>query len=752
MAEVKVFILASLDVEGIPFRVLRYDLREALSELSTLRCEVTEQDQLPRNPSELSGKTASFTLSRTDGNQERKFLGRVVSAERSPDTDDVRTLKLDIAPAPWALSKRADCRVYQEQSVVDIAKDVLEKAGVTSDMQDWKLTGQHPEREYITQYRERDLTFLRRILGEEGIYFALDHTGETEKIVFGDDTSGLGDIKGTTALPFHHAQGADEVLDWVMRVKQTLSVTPDKVTLRDYNFDQPKLDLTSEVESEDEGEHALEVYDYPGRFGETGEGDERAQVLLDSMQAGRHTVSGESGALTLLPAYRFSIENHPYAPINQEYLLTSIHIEGGEPRLGAAGGTTGGDSPRYRCRFEAVPNSTSYRPPRRPQAAQIVGLHTAFTTGPSGEEIHTNDKGQAKIRYHWDRLGPKDDGSSLWVRSNQLAIGDSMLLPRMAWEVSLDHLEGDPDRPMVMGRMYNAVTPPPYKLPEEAGKSSLQTATTPGGGSSNEFRFSDNKGSECMFFNASYDMSVDVKNNTTSSIGNNCARTIGSNQVKNVTNSSTQSVAGNQSITVGGDQGLKVETLLQDEVGADHSLSIGGNRDMKIGGDHKREVGGNSKLDVGAMNTDLVVGSVTEDILGDLTHTAGTAIVELTVANRSLTVGGSATETAGAAKVIVVGGGRGLEVGGTMTQKVAGAIVNIAKGDRKESSGGTYSEVAAGAHVVKADNITIEAKSLISLVMGASTLIVSPAAVAIAGVKIKLDGDVSDLGALVVDN
>lgn len=752
MAEVKVMILASLDVDGAPYRVIHYDLRESLSELSSLRCEVTEQDQLPRNPSELSGAIATLTLSRTDGEQERKFIGRVVSAERSPDTDDVRTLKLHVAPAPWSLSKRADCRVYQEMSVVDIAKDVLDKASITSDMQEWKLTGDHPVREYITQYRERDLTFLRRILGEEGIYFSLDHSGTTEKIVFGDDTSGLGDIEGTTTLPFHHAQGAEEILDWVMRVKQVLSVTPDKVTMRDYNFDQPKLDLTSEVESEDEGEHALEIYDYPGRFAETAEGDTRAQVLLDSMQAERHVVSGESGALTLVPGYRFSIESHPYAPLNQEYLVTGIHIEGGEPRLGAASGSEGGGSQRYRCRFEAVPNTTSYRPPRRPRAAQVIGMQTAFTTGAGGEEIHTNDKGEAKIRYHWDRLGPEDDGSSLWVRSNQLAIGDSMLLPRMAWEVSVDHLEGDPDLPMVMGRMYNAVTPPPYNLPEEAGQSSLQTATTPGGGSSNEFRFGDSKGSECMFFNASYDMTVDVKNNTTTSVGNNCARSVGSNQVKNVTNSSTQSVGSNQTMSVGGNQDLKVETLLQDEIGADHALSIGGNRDMKIGGDHKRDVGGNSTLDVGSMNTDLVVGSVTEEILGNLDHTAGAAVVELTVADRNLTVGGNATETAGAAKIIAVGGGRGLEVGGTMMQKVAGAIINVAKGDRKESAGATYTEVAAGAHVVKADNITIEASGLISLVMGASTIIVSPAAVAIAGVKIKLDGDVSDLGALVVDN
>ncbi len=750
MADVVVRVQPTMDIEGTAFRVLRYELTEALSEPSSLSCEVMEDDAEPRHPRDLLGKTAVLELGRSDGSQQRQFVGRVVRAERAPNEDDTRTLHLRVAPVPWALGKRADCRVFQKKTVVDIATEVLETAGVPSDQQEWNTTGEHPEREYLVQYRETDLDFVQRILSEEGIYYAAHFRDGKDVLVLGDDPDGLGEVEGTTSLPFHHAMGSEEAFDRVMRVRQVLRVTSDKVMLRDYNPDKPKLEIEATVESEDEGEHALEVYDYPARSALPADAKRLAQVLLEQLGFGRDVVEGETGALTLFPGLRFSIEGHPYAPLNQEYITTAISIVGSTPRLGA--GSQAPQSPEYRCRFSAVPKTTACRPRRQARAADMVGLQTTTTTGPSGEEINVGEGGQVRVRYHWDRLGPEDDGSSLWVRTSQAALGGSMLLPRMGWEVSTVHLEGDPDRPLVMGRMYNATAPPPYSLPDEAASSALQTATTPGGGSINEFRMGDSKGAEGMAFTASKDMSVDVKNNTTESVGANMTRSIGSNQKKNVTNSVTASVGGSQSVSVGGNQAINAETLLQDEVGGDHSLDIGGNRDMKVGGDHKRDVGADSKLDVSGRQIDLVVGSVTDETLGSYTHDVSAALIDITVANRSLQVKGSISETAGAAKIIAVKGGRGLEVGGTMTQQVAGAIINIASGDRAESSGATYTEIAAGAHVVKANNITIEADNVLALVMGASTLTLLPAMVAVAGLKVKLDGNVSDTGALVVDN
>lgn len=751
MAEVKIYVQPDLEVAGDTFQVVRYVLREALSEPSSLRCEVTELDAEPRNPGQLIGQDAKFRLRRTDGSSEREFLGRIVVAERTADEDDVRTLLLDIAPVPWALSKRTACRVFQKLSVVDIAMEVLSAAGVTSDRQDWRITGEHPEREYLVQYRETDLAFLHRILSEEGIYYAVHHQDGKDMLVFGDDPAGLGEIAAPTSLPYHFGAGFEEAIDRVMRLTEVHEVASDKAMLRDYNPDKPSLGVEHTAEGAD-GTGVLEVYDYPARCAEPPDAERLTGVLLDQLQRSHHQVHGEAGVLTLRPGLRFSVENHPYGALNQEYIVTALRIVGTTPRLGALEDARGGGEQQYRCEFSAIPSTTRCTAPYQARAADVVGLQTAFTTGPAGEEIHVNENGRVKVHYHWDRLGAKDETSSLWVRTSQLPTGGSMLLPRVGWEVSVDHLEGDPDRPLVMARMYNALAPPPYGLPGECGRSALQTATSPGGGSVNEFRMSDSAGSEEMFFNASKDMSIDVKNNTTESVGNDCSRSIGSNQTKNVTNSVTATVGGSQTLSVGANQSVKVETLAQDEVGGDHSLSIGGKRDMMIGGDHKRDVGADSKLDVGGMQIDLVVGSTTDETLGSFTHQVGAALVDITAADRSLTVGGSITETAGAAKIIAVKGGRGVEVGGAMTQQVAGAIINVASGDRVETAGATYSEIAAGAQLVKADNITIEAEGALTLVMGASILSLNPAMVTLVGLQLKLDGDTSDLGALVIDN
>jgi type VI secretion system secreted protein VgrG len=749
VADADVIVLPTLSVEGLELRVLRYDLREALSEVPLLSCEAMEDDAAPRAPSELIGREARFELVRTDGLQKRALAGRVVVAERAADRDGVRTLGMRIQPAPWALGRRADCRVFQKMTADAILKKVLETAGVAADKQKWQLTLDHAEREYVVQYRETDLEFLLRLCGEEGIYFAVRTEGEGEVVVFGDDPAGLGDVEGQRTLSFRHGAGFEEAVDVVYRIGQTLSVRSDKVTLRDYDPAKPKVQLEASAERE---KGVAEIYDWHGRFSDDAQGKRLAEELCDSAGAKRDVVRGETGALTLAPGLRFAVDEHPYAPINRDYLVTATRIVGSTPRLGAQGEARGGGAHEYRCSFTAVPSTTRWRPPRRPRATSIVGLQTVRTTGAGGEEVHVNDAGKVKIRYPWDRLGPTDDGSSLWVPTLQLPTGGSMLLPRVGWEVMASHVEGDPDRPLVLGRLYNAVTRPPYPLPDNAVRSALQTATSPGGGSVNEIRLADGKSGEEMFLNASKDASIDVKNNTTESVGANQTRSIGSNQKKNVTNSVTASVGGSQTVSVGANQTVHVETLKVDEVGGAHSLSVGGNRDMKVGGDHKCDVGGSGSLDVGGMQVDLVVGSTTENVLGSYTHNVGAALVDLTASDRALLVGGASTETAGAVKIVAVAGGRGVTVGGPMTQQVAGAIVNVASADKAETAGATYTEVAAGAQVVKANNITVEADGVLALVMGASTVTLLPALVAVAGVSIKLDGDTADTAALVIDN
>jgi len=754
MADEYTLVRGEVEIDGEAYRLLAFASREELSSVPSAIIDVTTEDASstkgPPDPKTLVGKPVKITLKRGD-EKPRTFGGAAVEVMRSADKDGRPIARIRVAPRLFRLGKRADCRTFQEKSVPDIVKQVLSEGGIPEGDQEQKLSGSYAPRVYTVQYRESDFDFIARLLSEEGVYFSVRFEDGKDKVIFGDDPAGFGEIEGESTLPFANTFGFAVSKPCVMWVKQRHEVRPDKVFIRDYDFERPKFKLESSIEGKDEGAHALEVYAFPGRFVDQGVGKRLAQVLLDSMQAERDVLSGESSALTLEPGYKFTIEGHPYDPINQEYLVTSVETE---VREGFSGLETKGQEGRnYACRFTAVPTGkTDYRPPRIERSGAMVGLETAMTTGPSSGEIYTDKHGRVKIKYMWDRLAKNDDTSSLWVRTSQAPTGGSMLLPRVGWEVSVRHVEGDPDIPVVMSRLYNAVTPPPYALPANKARGAMQTATTPGGGSSNEFRMDDTKGKEEMMFNASKDMTVDVVNNTTERIGNNESHSVGSNHKLNVTNSVVASVGSNQKISVGGNQTVHVETFLVDQCGGDRSLSIGGNRDMKIGGDHRVEVGGASKTDVGSMQTDLVVGSVTDGASGSMTVNVGAALAEITAGDRTFTVGADRTETTGAAKAVISAGGRGVEVGGSMMQKVAGAILAKIGGDRADNAGATFTEVAAGAHILKADNVVFEGDGIVSFVMGASTITLTPASISIAGVSIKLDGATAETAALILNN
>ena len=751
-----------LTIDGTEHRVLWLEAREALDEIGELRCEITDHAGGP-DPASLVGKPLVLTVTREEGSQERKVAGYVVEAERSTPRGDQEDMGPRVVARPrlFRLTQRADCRVFQSMSAPDIVKKVLEGAGVPADAQRWTIEGTYPARDYTTQYRETDFDFIRRLLSEEGIAFAIDSSSGADVVTFFD--TDLGPIEGDASLPHRPGDGLHAARDAVGAVTHERSTAPGKVNLRDHDFKRPRLDLNAKAEAGDDTEKTLEVYHYPGRFTEPETGDRYAKVLLHSLRARREVVSGPTNSLRLSPGLTFQLEEHPYAPLNQEYLVVEVTLHLDARRSGGNEETRGAtllhDEPRRgprqpaeRLAFRAIPTAdTPYRPPRVPRAVASPGAQIAVTTGPPGKEIHPDEHGRVKVLFPWDRLGKRDDTSSLWIRTCQLPLGGSMLTPRVGWEVHLDFTDGDPDLPFVFGRMYNGKTRPPYELPKHKTRMSIQTATTPGGGSTNEIRMDDKAGSEEMFMNASKDASVSAGNNATESVGNNETRAIGANQSLSVTDSMSANIGANQGLSIGANQSIHVSTFMADDVGS-HSLSVGGNRDLEAGGDHKRTVTGASTLSIGGMQVDLVAGSVDENGLATLDDKIGAALVEMTAASRSVWVVGNRTEKAGAAKVIVSGGGRLVTVGASLKQKVAGAILTQIKGERSDSSEGDFLEVAGGAQIVKATNVVFEAGTLLSIVMGGSTITLTQASVSIAGTKITLDGECAEEAALVADN
>ena len=741
MAEEDV-IQATIQVAGEAYFVARALIDEVLDTVPRLEVEIDRAEPLPK-PATLLGTDVAFRVERTsDADSARHFVGVVTWAERSADARGRPFLKLVVEPKLFKLGKRTDCRTFQKKSVSDIAKDVIE--GADAGPLKLKLDQSYEPRDYTVQYRETDLAFLFRICAEDGIALTFDHV--SGEVVLFDDPKGVADA-GDATLKFVPVFGNGLVPKSVGDLVKSFHITPDKVTVRDYDWKRPRFGLETTVEGKDDGGHDLEIYVFPARSNKDAEVKHRAQVLLDSFQCRRDMVSGHTSSLKLSPGERFTIEQHPYEPIDAEHLATEVHLEYVHERSASR------EARHFATvRFEAIPTKSSdYRPLRRPPRP-VCGIQTAVTTGPPGEEIHVDGDGRVNVQFPWDRVGKKDDKSSVPMRTLQLATGGAMLLPRVGWEVIVHATEGDQDLPLVTGRVYNAEKPPPYALPANKNRSSIQTATTPGGGSSNEIRTDDTKGSEEMFMNASKDASTMAKNNATESVKANATLTIAANQDVNVTNSLEIVVGAAQSISVGGNQKHSVETFKVDECGGAHSLDVGGNRDMKVGGDHKHTVAASESLDVGGMKTDLVVGSVSETASGNMSLDVGAVRATLTVGNHTTTIGGSHTETTGAARVNLVFGTKSTTIGGSQSLNIGAAQVNLITGDRNETAGATLTEIATGAQIIKADKVVFEADTALTLVMGASVLSLTPASVAVVGLSIKLDGATADTAALIVDN
>ncbi len=319
-------IQASITVGGTKYRVHRYALHEQLSEVSSLGCAIKYSsldgvsDDAP-DPATLVDQPAVLTLQTADGKGKRTFVGSVVRAERIDDT-----VEIEVRPKAWRMSRRADCKIFQQMTAVDIVTKVLAAAGV--DKTQWKTSGTYPTRDYTVQYRETDLDFVARLLSEEGIYFAIQHDDSADTMVLGDDPTGFGPIDGPTSLAYRRdigIGGDDSFTARVTRVARSQAVRTEKTTLRDYDSTKPKVKLESTAKT---GKAAAEVYVWPGRFTDPKVGDQRAQVLLDSLRADGDIVTGNASVLTLLPGARFSIDEHPYAPLNQEYLVVGVDFEG----------------------------------------------------------------------------------------------------------------------------------------------------------------------------------------------------------------------------------------------------------------------------------------------------------------------------------------------------------------------------------------------------------------------------------------
>ncbi|MGH7295684.1 MAG: type VI secretion system Vgr family protein, partial [Polyangiaceae bacterium] len=339
--------------------------------------------------------------------------------------------------------------------------------------------------DYCVQYQETDLAFVSRLLEENGIYYFLEAGDDgTLSLVVCDDSTACAPIAGDSTLKMR-GLGTTADDDAILEVRgESRAVVSGKFVLRDYNFKTPQVDMTATAAGSSHTD--FEVYDYPGRYLDPGDGNRLAKMRLQAEQAPSHTLALTLNCTRVSVGRKLTVSGS--AASDGDWLVTSVVHE----FVAGEEGEGGTRNNRYTCEAELIPATVPFRPARVTPRQVIEGPQTAAVVCPAGsqpEEIHTEENGQCKVQFHWDLVGKNDDKSTAWMRVAQLQTSGSMMLPRIGWEVVVEFLEGDPDRPIVTGRLYNGAFMPPYALPEGKTRTSIQTASTPGGGGSNEIRF-----------------------------------------------------------------------------------------------------------------------------------------------------------------------------------------------------------------------------------------------------------------------
>ena len=551
-----------------------------------------------------------------------------------------------MVPWLWFLTRTSDCRIFQEKSVPDIVKEIFGDLGF-SNIED-RLSGGYRTWTYCVQYRETDFNFVSRLMEQEGIYYYFKHENGKCTIVLCDSLSKhdpFGDYQEIEFTPDTRASSQRErIYEWTVEK----SVRSGKFAHTDYNFEKPSTSLMSiEGDPKQHDRADYEIYDYPGEHPEKSDGDRYARLRLEELAQPHMICSGQSDSRGICPGYLFDLARHPRDDLNGEYLLVSATYQASAEDYE----TSGGQDPICTCNFTAIPSDVQFRPSRLTPKPIVQGSQTAVVTGPQGEEIYTDKYGQVKVQFHWDREGNKDENSSCWVRVSQVHAGKSfggIDIPRIGEEVVVSFMEGDPDKPLITGRVYNAELMPPFGLPDKKVVSGMKSKTYKGGGY-NEFTLDDSPGEEKIVVHGQYDMESTIEHDESYTIGNNRKTDVGVDD--------TENIGANQTITIGANQ----------------DISVGANQKLAVGGAQTQDIKGTRSIKVTAADTLQVAASRSVNVGATLSTTA--SAIELSCG--SLTIKAAAIDiTAAGAITFKAAGAIQLKAGGAIDM-AAGGIVGI---------------------------------------------------------------------------
>ncbi|MET0065429.1 MAG: type VI secretion system tip protein TssI/VgrG [Candidatus Thiodiazotropha sp.] len=620
-------------------------------------------------------------------------------------------------PWVWFLTRTSDCRIFQNLDATAIIKEVFGDNGFSD--YELRLSHSYRTREYCVQFRETDFNFVSRLMEEEGIYYFFTHEAGKHTLVLCDDYASHTPISGgPSVLPFQPrpGMGGQRAQEIVSHWRISKGVRSGRYAHTDYDFKKPKADLLAVAPMIRSHPYAdFEIFDYPGIYEQHGNGDQYARSRIEALQTHYEQLHGECDIRHLSVGGLFNLLGHPRLDQNREYLVTqaAYRIQADDYRS-----TTGsGEEPTYHCDFACVESKVSFRPNRATPKPMVEGPQTAVVVGPAGEEIYSDEYGRVKVQFHWDRYGELNENSSCWVRVAQVWAGKNwgaMHVPRIGQEVIVEFLDGDPDRPIITGRVYNAEQMPPWGLPANQTQSGILSRSSKGGSgaNANALRFEDKKGAEEVWLHAEKDQRIEVENDESHWVGHDRTKTIDHDETSHIKHDRTETVDHDETITVHNNRTERVDHNETISIGDNRSEDVGKNETISIGQNRSETVGKNETIAIGKNRSETVGKNESVSVGG----------------NQSVTVGKAKSESIALAKALSVGLGYQVSVGGAMNSTVGlmsaeqvGMSKSVNVGQDFTLTAGTQITLKVGSSelVMKADGtITLNGKDITTTMSG----------------------------------
>jgi type VI secretion system secreted protein VgrG len=713
----------------------------ALGELEEMQLHLLS-DQPDLEPAKLLGQPVDLAVALREG-AKRHFCGIVTRFGIGRHQGRWFGYQATVRPWVWFLTRTADCRIFQDQTVPEIVQAVFKDHGAIANYK-FDLVRSYRKRVYCVQYRETDFNFVARLLEDEGIYWYFEHREGEHQLVLVDAPTAHQPMPGASELPFYDNEGqVPPDTEYVSNWQSSQSVKAGKTALTSYDFERPSTPLLVDRALERPYELSKEeLFDYRGDYTQKPDGQQQVADRLDEQQCRFEQASGQSNAHALATGLCFELARHPRGTQNGKYLCTRAQFSASD-QIGESGAAPG----ELQCSFSAQRSDETFRPARRTQRPFVQGPQTAVVVGPGGDEIFTDKYGRVKVQFHWDRYGKKDEKSSCFVRVSSPWAGKSfgfVQIPRIGQEVVVDFLEGDPDQPIITGRVYNAEQMPPWELPANATQSGVLTRSSKGGSAANAnaLRFEDKKGSEQLWLHAEKNQDIEVENDETHWVGHDRKKTIDNDETTLVKHDRTETVGNNETITigvhrtesVGSNETITIGANRTETVGANETISIGGSRTISVARSETATVALQRTHAVG-VNETIAIGAAQEIAIGAAQIVAVGAMQSITVgANQSTKVAANQSNTIGAKQTTKVGADQSTDVGANRTIKVTGdQSTSVGKGRSAKVTNDDALKVGKNLVIDAGDSVTIKTGS-------ASLSIKKDGTITLKGKDITIDG------------